>query len=49
MTHTMPDLFKIHVAGGAISPARTELRARNHIVTTDEPPERGGTDLSASP
>ncbi|MHA3980783.1 OsmC family protein [Halovulum sp. GXIMD14794] len=49
MTHTMPDLFRIDVAGGAISPARTELRARTHLVATDEPPERGGTDLSASP
>lgn len=46
---TMPDLFKIHVDGASVSAARTELHARNHLVATDEPKERGGTDLSATP
>lgn len=49
MAVSMPDLFKISVEGQAITPARTELRARSHLVATDEPKERGGTDLSATP
>lgn len=45
----MPDLFKIDVKGHAVSHARTEMVARGKVVTTDEPPERGGTDLFATP
>lgn len=45
----MPDLFKIHVEGGSVSAARTVLTARGHSVATDEPTERGGTNLSATP
>ena len=49
MAHVMPDLFKIDVKGHAVSHARTEMVARGKVVTTDEPPERGGTDLFATP
>lgn len=49
MAHVMPDLFKIDVKGSAITHARTEMVARGKVVSTDEPPERGGTDLFASP
>ncbi|MBT0959419.1 OsmC family protein [Alphaproteobacteria bacterium KMM 3653] len=49
MAHVMPDLFKIDVSGHAVSHARTEMVARGKVVTTDEPPERGGTDLFATP
>ncbi|MFY0597825.1 MAG: OsmC family protein [Cognatishimia sp.] len=49
MAHVMPDLFKIDVKGRALSHARTEMVARGKVVTTDEPPERGGTDLFATP
>lgn len=49
MAHVMPDLFKIDVAGHTVTHARTEMVARGKVVTTDEPPERGGTDLFATP
>ncbi|GLQ36169.1 hypothetical protein GCM10007939_24530 [Amylibacter marinus] len=49
MAHVMPDLFKIDVTGHAVSDARTEMVARGKVVTTDEPIERGGTDLFATP
>ncbi len=49
MAHTMPDLFKIDVKGHSITDARTEMVARGKVIATDEPPERGGTDLYASP
>jgi uncharacterized OsmC-like protein len=49
MAHVMPDLFKIDVSGHAVSHARAEMIARGKVVTTDEPPERGGTDLFATP
>lgn len=49
MAHVMPDLFKIDVKGQALSHARTEMVARGKVVTTDEPAERGGTDLFATP
>ncbi len=49
MAHVMPDLFKIDVQGHAITHARTEMVARGKVVTTDEPPERGGTNLFATP
>ncbi|WP_298360694.1 OsmC family protein [uncultured Litoreibacter sp.] len=49
MAHVMPDLFKIDVTGHSVSDARTEMVARHNLVATDEPPERGGTDLYASP
>lgn len=49
MSYTMPDLFQITVKGEAVSKARTELHMRTHSVSTDEPKERGGTDLSATP
>ncbi|WP_165929248.1 OsmC family protein [Shimia isoporae] len=45
----MPDLFKIDVAGHAVSHARSEMVARGKVIATDEPPERGGTDLYATP
>ncbi|WP_368185904.1 OsmC family protein [Aestuariibius sp. HNIBRBA575] len=49
MAHVMPDLFKIDVKGHALTHARTEMVARGKVVTTDEPAERGGTDLFATP
>ena len=49
MATVMPDLFKIDVTGHTVSAARTEMVARGHVVTTDEPTERGGTDLFATP
>ncbi len=49
MAHVMPDLFKIDVKGHSVTSARTEMVARHNLVATDEPPERGGTDLYASP
>ncbi len=49
MAHVMPDLFKIDVKGRAVTHARTEMVARGKVVTTDEPPERGGTNLFATP
>lgn len=49
MAHSMPDLFAIHLEGKAINPARTEMQARQHLVTTDEPKERGGKDQAATP
>ncbi|WP_417811815.1 OsmC family protein [Thalassospira alkalitolerans] len=49
MAHAMPDLFKIDVKGKAITHARSEMVARGKVVATDEPPERGGTDLFATP
>ncbi|WP_171130368.1 MULTISPECIES: OsmC family protein [unclassified Ruegeria] len=49
MAHVMPDLFKIDVLGHAITHARTEMVARGKVVNTDEPPERGGTNLFATP
>ncbi|UWQ17894.1 OsmC family protein [Jannaschia sp. M317] len=49
MAHVMPDLFKIHVGGGSETAAKTVLTARGHQVITDEPKERGGTDLHATP
>ncbi len=49
MSHKLPDLFKIDVRGHCITAARTEMVARNHLVFTDEPPERGGTDFFATP
>lgn len=49
MAHVMPDLFEIDVKGHAVTHARTEMVARGKVVTTDEPPERGGTDLFATP
>lgn len=49
MAHVMPNLFKIDVKGRALSHARTEMVARGKVITTDEPPERGGTDLFATP
>ena len=49
MAHVMPDLFKIDVSGHAVTHARTEMIARGKVVTTDEPLERGGTDLFATP
>ncbi|GAA6209150.1 hypothetical protein NBRC116601_24430 [Cognatishimia sp. WU-CL00825] len=49
MAHVMPDLFKIDVKGHTVTHARTEMVARGKVITTDEPPERGGTDLFATP
>ncbi|QUJ78236.1 OsmC family protein [Sulfitobacter albidus] len=49
MAHVMPDLFKIDVKAHAITHARTEMVARGKVVATDEPPERGGTNLFATP
>ncbi|WP_417271521.1 OsmC family protein [Celeribacter sp.] len=49
MAHAMPDLFKIDVKGKSITHARSEMVARGKVVATDEPPERGGTDLFATP
>ncbi|WP_424987391.1 OsmC family protein [Microbulbifer sp. S227A] len=49
MAHTMPDIFKIAVDGTAINAAMTELTARQHTIVVDEPPERGGTDIAATP
>ncbi len=49
MAHVMPDLFKIDVTGHAVTAARTEMVARGHVVNTDEPLERGGKDLFATP
>lgn len=49
MAISMPDIYKIRVAGAAESAARTVLEARKHTITVDEPAERGGTDLAASP
>ncbi|MCY6383722.1 OsmC family protein [Hoeflea prorocentri] len=49
MAHTMPDSFPIEIDGMAISAAKTELTARQHTIVIDEPPERGGTDIAATP
>lgn len=44
-----PGLFRIRVTGHAVSVARTDLAARDHRIMVDEPVERGGTDLAATP
>ena len=49
MAHIMPKIFNIHVSGTGETAARTELKARSHRVVVDEPVERGGTDLAATP
>ncbi|MGQ7846608.1 OsmC family protein [Granulosicoccus sp. 3-233] len=49
MTVSMPDLFRIDVTAAAVTAARTDMLARGHVVITDEPKERGGTDLHATP
>ena len=48
-SYTMPDLFKITVSAACPTQARTEVSARKHTVTIDEPPARQGTDLGPSP
>lgn len=49
MTISMPDVFKISVKGAAQTAARTEIKARSHIILVDEPKSRHGTDLAATP
>jgi len=49
MRISMPDIFKIQVTGTCPSHARTELKARQHRVTVDEPRERGGEDTAPTP
>ncbi len=49
MAFTMPEIFKISVAGQSVSAARTDLTARKHTVVIDEPKARGGTDIAATP
>lgn len=46
---TMPDTFKIPVTAECPTHARTDVTARQHTFTIDEPPERKGTDLGPSP
>jgi len=46
---TMPETFKIPVTAECPSHARTDVRARRHRFTIDEPPARNGTDLGPSP
>jgi uncharacterized OsmC-like protein len=49
LVFTMPDLFKIKVAGQSESATKTVLHARHHTVVVDEPASRAGTDLAPSP
>lgn len=41
--------FPIHVAAKAHSADRTEVTAREHTITIDEPKSRGGTDSGPTP
>lgn len=49
MSNSRPGLFRIRVAGDGVSAARADLTARHHRITVDEPAERGGTDVAATP
>jgi putative redox protein len=40
---------KTAVATIGLETYRTELRARKHVLTADEPPEAGGTDMGPRP
>ena len=42
-------MFKIRIIGRGTNAARTELRARKHLIVVDEPPDRGGMDEAATP
>lgn len=46
---TMPETFKIPLDAACPSHARTDVTARSHTFTIDEPPARNGTDLGPSP
>lgn len=49
MSISRPGLFRIRVVGEGVSAARTDLTARHHRIVVDEPAERGGTDMAATP
>lgn len=49
MPIVMPDTFPISVAATCPSHSRTELKVRQHALTIDEPPERGGSDRAPTP
>jgi len=42
-----PAFYKFH--GESLTHARTDVHVRDRVVTTDEPAERGGTNVGASP
>lgn len=46
---SMPETFRIPVSAECPTHARTEVMARQHKFTIDEPPARKGTDLGPSP
>jgi hypothetical protein len=49
MWFKMPATFPITVEADCPSHARTDARARQHMIVIDEPPQRGGTDVAATP
>jgi uncharacterized OsmC-like protein len=49
MRFKMPATFPITVEADCPSHARTDARARQHTIVIDEPPQRGGTDVAATP